>query len=65
MLLGMGSYCQVRVYDHTGGAVPIDIFREHLPCFSDVKGSTLCIFHLVHRVVGFAVSEDGDRIGHG
>ena len=39
------------------------MFREHLICFSNVKGITFHTFEFVHQVRGFPVSKNGDGIG--
>ena len=42
--------------------VPINTFREHLTCFSNVKSFPFFTLELVHKVEGFAVSKGGDWI---
>jgi len=41
--LGVNGYREVRFHDRVSGMVPINMFREHMTCFPNVK--TLHFLH--------------------
>ena len=42
--------------------VPIYTLREHLTCFSNVKGIKFLTLELVHQIGGFIANKLGDEI---
>jgi hypothetical protein len=42
--------------------VPINMFREYLTCFPNVKSFTFFTLELVYQVGGFAICKSGDGI---